>query len=291
MIKIDMLRCFSTVAQLGTLSEASVRLGRTQSALSMTLKQLEDHLGARLFETERKNKLTPLGQEVYRLAQQQLRQFDDTVQAIEAASNAPRGLLRIASIPSAASLALPAAIADLMQAYPFLKVDLRDMESDMVAEAMLHGQADLGLTSRTQPLPGTRREVLFKDSFGLLCGNQHPLAQQDQPSFDDVFAANFILNNLCDHIQQDAVKAALQGANLTVHNTHSLIAMLRTNKWVTILPESVARSLPSELIFKPIFGLQEYRTVSLLISERTRFPDLVEDLAQALRDSDWQVAT
>ncbi|SFK53548.1 LysR family transcriptional regulator [Shimia haliotis] len=289
MIKIDMLRCFSTVAQFGTLSEAALRLGRTQSALSMTLKQLEEHLGARLFETERKNKLTPLGQEVFRLAQQQLRQFDDTVHAIEAASNAPRGLLRIASIPSAASLALPDAIAALMQTHPHLKVDLRDMDSEMVAEAMLHGQADLGITSRRQPLTGTRQEVLFEDSFGLLCGVKHPLAGQENPTFEDVFGANFIRNNLCDHIEHNAVKAALQNANLTVHNTHSLIAMVRTHEWVTILPQSVARALPSELTFKSIHGLCERRTVSLLISERTRFPDLVDDFAMTLRHCDWTV--
>ena len=55
-----MLRCFCTVAQTGNLAEASNRLGRTQSALSMTLKQFEDHLGKKLFEGERKNRLTPM---------------------------------------------------------------------------------------------------------------------------------------------------------------------------------------------------------------------------------------
>ena len=63
MIKLEMLRCFGAVAQAGNLGDAAVRLGKTQSALSMTLKQLEEHLGERLFETERKNRLTPLGQE------------------------------------------------------------------------------------------------------------------------------------------------------------------------------------------------------------------------------------
>ena len=44
-IKIEMLRCFCTVAQTGNLTEAADRLGRTQSAVSMTLKQFESHLG------------------------------------------------------------------------------------------------------------------------------------------------------------------------------------------------------------------------------------------------------
>ena len=42
MIKIEMLRCFSAVARSGNLADAAARLGRTQSAVSMTLKQLED---------------------------------------------------------------------------------------------------------------------------------------------------------------------------------------------------------------------------------------------------------
>ena len=65
-----MLCCFGAVAQTGNLADAAIRLGRTQSALSMTLKQLGEHLGQPLFEGERKNRLFPLGDEVFRLAQQ-----------------------------------------------------------------------------------------------------------------------------------------------------------------------------------------------------------------------------
>ncbi len=75
-IKIEMLRCFCTVAQTGNLAEAADRLGRTQSAVSMTLKQLEDHLGKKLFEGERKTHLSPLGRQVFDLALKQVRQFD-----------------------------------------------------------------------------------------------------------------------------------------------------------------------------------------------------------------------
>ena len=61
-IKLEMLRVFRTVAEQGTLTGASAVFGRTPSAVSMMLKQLEDHIGAPLFETDRKNRLTPLGQ-------------------------------------------------------------------------------------------------------------------------------------------------------------------------------------------------------------------------------------
>ena len=124
-IKIEMLRCFSVVAQTGNLADAAMRLGRTQSALSMTLKQLEEHLGQRLFEGERKSNLTPIGEEIFELARQQLRRFDETVDAIESTANAPLGLLRAASVPSVASLVFPSAIEELVQRHPGVKVEVK----------------------------------------------------------------------------------------------------------------------------------------------------------------------
>ncbi len=106
-IKIEMLLFFCTVAQTGNLVEAADRLGRTQSAVSMTLKQLEDHLDQKLFEGERKNRLSPLGEHVFEIALRQVRQFDQAVQNIEAAAQAEQGLVRIASVPSVGALIFP----------------------------------------------------------------------------------------------------------------------------------------------------------------------------------------
>ncbi len=286
MIKIEMLRCFGTVAETGNLADAAIRLGRTQSALSMTLKQLEEHLGQRLFENERKNRLTPLGQEVFRLAQQQLRKFDETVNVIETAASAPRGLLRIASIPSVSGLIFPSAIEALNSRHPSLKIELRDMDTGMVIDALLQGQADLGIASGRPTLNGVTQEQLFEDSFGLLCSADHALAQKETlPGFKDVFGPTFIRNNLCGQIDVPEVKEGISKATITVHNTHSLVAMVRTGKWTTILPHTVARILPNELTFRPIHGLMETRPVSLLVRSRTQFPKLVEEFAEIIRQS------
>ena len=132
-----MLRCFGAVAQTGNLADAAIRLGRTQSALSMTLKHLVDHLGQPLFEGEGKNRLSPLGDEVFRLAQQQLRQFDDTVDAIKSAAQAPQGLLRVASIPSVADLLLLQSIGELTRRHASLSIDVRDMDTAAAIDASL----------------------------------------------------------------------------------------------------------------------------------------------------------
>ncbi len=283
-----MLRCFSTVAQTGNLADAAIRMGRTQSALSMTLKQLEEHLGQRLFENERKNRLTPLGQEVFRLAQQQLRQFDGTIDAIQTAANAPQGLLRVASIPSASGLALPDAIKEVTECHSSLRVELRDMDTGMVIDALLQDHADIGIVSGVPTLNGIACSPLFDDTFGLICGVSHHLASwPTPPTMEQVFNASFIRNNLCELIEAPEVKAAMTAARVTVHNTHSLLAMVRAGEWVTILPESVARIFPENLAFRPIAGLNDIRRVSLLTRSRTQFPALVEEFTSILRQSRW----
>ena len=58
MIRLDALRALVAVAEHGNIKDAAEQLHRTTSALSMTLKQIEDRLGGPLFEADRKQTLT-----------------------------------------------------------------------------------------------------------------------------------------------------------------------------------------------------------------------------------------
>ncbi len=284
-IKIEMMRCFSTVAQTGNLSEAADQLSRTQSALSMTLKQFEAQIGHRLFESDRKNRLTPLGEQVFELAQEQLRLFDNTVNAIKNAANHPRGLIRIASIPSVSSLVFPLAIKKLAQRYPGLKVELHDTDTQRVIDALVQGHADFGIVSGQQSLNGIRRVLLFEDQFGLICSPDHPLATQAQsPVISDLKSKDFVSNNLCNIIESAEFKAAVSQANVSVHNTLSLIGMIRTQNWITVLPQQVTQLLPNDLTFRKIDSLDDKRPVFALVRERSPYLRYAEELAEIVCD-------
>ena len=285
-IKIEMMRCFSTVAQTGNLSEAADRLSRTQSAVSMTLKQFESLIGQKLFESDRKNRLSPLGEQVFELTQEQLRQFDNTVNAIKNAANHPRGLIRIASIPSVSSVVFPSAIKKLTKQYPGLKVELQDTDTQRVIDAMIQGQADFGIVSGRQTLSGIRSVLLFEDHFGLICSKDHPLATQTRsPVISDLLSKDFVSNNLCKIIESEEFKAALSQANVSVHNTLSLIGMIRTQNWITVLPQQVTHLLPNELIFRKIDSLEEKRPVFVLVRERSSYIRYAEALVKIVSDS------
>lgn len=277
-IKIEMLRCFCTVAQTGNLVEAADRLGRTQSAVSMTLKQLEDHLGKKLFEGERKNRLSPLGEQVFDLALKQLRQFDQAVRSIEAAANAVQGLIRIVSVPSVAALLFPLVLAHMTRKFPGLKVELRDTDTQQVLDALAQGKADIGIASGYHPLNGVRAVPLFEDRFGLVSAADHPLmTKSEPPTIADVVAAPFVRNALCELIKTSRFQDAVTDTDVTIHNTHSLITMVRTGAWVTVLPQTVTRFIPDSTAFRTISDLPDKREVYLYVRERSRFRELTEE--------------
>ncbi len=257
----------------------------------MTLKQLEEHLGRRLFETDRKNRLTPLGQEIFELAQQQLRRFDETINAIETSASAPHGLLRIASVPSMAGLVFPSAIEEMTRRHPGVQVELRDMDTEQVLDALVRGEADLGIASGQHVLNGVGSEILFHDTFGLVSAADHPLVlEQKPPTIEDVLASDFVSNNLCHLIQAPKLRAALSTSNVRVHNTLSLIGMVRTGKWITILPWTVVQLMPNELVFQNVVGLEEQRPVSLLTKERSPQRQLADEVCEIIRQFEWNDA-
>lgn len=283
-IKLEMLRCFSVVAQAGSLAEAATRLGRTPSAISMTLRQLEDHLGQRLFETDRKNRLTPLGDYVLEQAQSELRQFDSTVRAIETFASTPGGLVRIAAVPSVAGIVFPPAIAAFSARHPNVRVELGDMDSAAILQALSRGQIDIGIATAAWPGKRIRSVPLLVDEFGLICANGHPLAQQAAaPGLDDLAAAKFIWNPLCRAIQDPRFHDRLADTTLSADNTLSLIAMVRSAGCVTVLPRSVLQIDPAGLAFRRVDGLNENRQVDLLFRDAASLPGYLTDCIDILQ--------
>ncbi|WP_299900289.1 LysR family transcriptional regulator [uncultured Ruegeria sp.] len=276
-VKVEMLRCFCTVAQTGNLAEAASRLGRTQSAVSMMLKQFEEHLGKKLFEGERKNHLSPLGQQVLDLSLKQVRDFDQAVQNIELAAQAEHGLIRIVSVPSVGALVFPALLDHMTSRFPGLKIELRDGDSQQVLDAVAGDTSDIGIASGHHPLNGVSAEPLFQDRFGLVAASDHPLmTRAEPPAISDLVAEPFVRNALCDFIESASFREILDGAEVTIHNTHSLITTVRAGQWITVLPQTVAQFIPDAVAFRPISDLPDRREVYLYVRERARFREISE---------------
>jgi DNA-binding transcriptional LysR family regulator len=110
-MKLGQLRSFVAVAETGALAAAARRVGRTPSAVSMSLKQLEETLGGSLFEGERKGRLTPLGEHCLQVARRMVEDHEAGQEEMLRFAAGGDGEVRIAAVPSAACGLVAAALA------------------------------------------------------------------------------------------------------------------------------------------------------------------------------------
>lgn len=289
-IKIEMLRCFHMVAEYGSLGDAADALGRTPSAVSMMLKQFEDHIGAPLFESTRKSRLTPLGEMIYAEASRELAHFDRTVQAIEGLSRAEQGHVRVAVTPSVAQTVMPPILEAYLKQHPGVSIEMIDTDSRSVHRELVSERADIGIASLA-PIPGFERELAFTDAFGVVCPVDHPLARNwTRLSWNDLDGVNFIANGLCSQIRDEGFVPILESSRLMVRNTASILSLVRAGVGVTLLPELAILPEYDDLEFLPLTDSTARREVYIVTPPDTMLTPAARALVTAIRQSDFSAA-
>jgi len=281
-IKIEMLRCFRAVAEHGSLAEAAASLGRTPSAVSMMLKQFEEHVGAPLFETARKSRLTPIGQMILAVARRELEHFERTVSVIEGLSRADLGFVRVATTPSVAQSVLPPILRAYLASHPNVRIDMSDMDSRAVQAELEADRADIGLAS-LGAVKGFDCTPLFSDRFGVICRADHPLTRNwDELTWADLHGIDFIANGLCEQIRNPDFAPILEAARLMVRNTASLLGLVRAGVGITVLPRLVMSPEVTDLAFLPLVDADARREVWLMTQPRHVLTPASRDLAEAI---------
>lgn len=283
-IKLAQLRVFVEVALQGNIKDAAEKLSRTPSAVSMSLKQLEDELGAPLFESDRKSALTALGEYVLSVARAEVRGFERSVRTIEAFARNEAGRLDIACVPSVGSQLLPDILPRFLAARPKVQLDLRDADTGSVSTAVERQHVELGICG--EPLrPGPFDfEPLFRDQFVAVFSAHNHLARGRKPvSWLALSRETFIINGASEAIRDEAYIALSRRSLLMVHNTSSLLSMLRRDIGVTILPSlSVSRD-DAGLRTRPLPNPSLFRTVGLLTHAGRSLSPVAEAFAAHLR--------
>lgn len=263
-IKIEMLRCFVSVAKHGSLAEAANALGRTPSAVSMMLRQFEDHVGSALFETARKSRLTPIGERIFEEACREVTHFENTVTAIEGLARSKLGYLRLAVTPSVATTILPPVILSFIQTHPNIQIDLRDMDSAAITRELTRERADIGIGTLAK-IEGMSRVELFRDAFGVVCRKDHLLAQNwEELTWKDMHNHTFIANGLCDQITDPDFAPILAQSRLMVPNTTSLLALVREGEGITLLPQRAIPTFQDDFVFLPLKDVNARRAVHMI---------------------------
>lgn len=129
---------FLCIAQHLNFSRAAVDLGLTPSALSHSLRALENRLGVRLFNrTTRSVALTEAGERLYARLKPAFRDIDDALEDLNHFRDKPSGNLRITSGRQACELVLLPIASEFLQAYPDIRLEV--VESDALLDIVAAG--------------------------------------------------------------------------------------------------------------------------------------------------------
>lgn len=253
-MKLESLNVFLIVADCGSLSVAAEKLGRSPSAVSMTLSQLEAEIGGKLFETERKNRLTPLGVLVREESRRATETFSRSTEAIRRHAQSVAGTIRIATVPSATVTLLPQVIEAFRRERPDVRLEVSDLDSATVRQRVQLDEADIGIVSAEAGSPGDGT-VIMRDALGIVCARGGPIAaaiEQGAPvSWGMLEQETLISNPLCRLVGSDHVAQLALQSTLEARNTATLLALVRRGMGATVLPRNALPDDPGLVFVEP----------------------------------------
>jgi len=149
----ELLRTFVAVARSGSFSRAAACVFRSQSALSLQVKQLEGILGQAVFRRHARGvALTEAGEKLRPAAEEVVALLDRTVAELRA--DPLRGRLRIGVPDEYGDNLLPSAIARFTHTHPRVELSVRCGLSADFPAALIRGELDLAVHAVEDPQPG-----------------------------------------------------------------------------------------------------------------------------------------
>jgi DNA-binding transcriptional LysR family regulator len=147
-LKLSQLRALVAIADMGSFSDAALRIDLSQSAVSHAIATLEDELGVLLLNRGRQGAVfTPIGEQITQDARQVLESLDIICRKAEMARGLEGGAVRIAAFRSVATHVLPDVIHQFREKYPSVTITIDEkFHYQMVEDDLRQGKADLGFT-------------------------------------------------------------------------------------------------------------------------------------------------
>ncbi|RFC65337.1 LysR family transcriptional regulator [Fulvimarina endophytica] len=192
-IDLDQLRTFVAIVDAGSFTRAAEDVFKTQSAVSMQMRRLEERLDTRLFERNgRAIEMTESGHRLLSYARRMLTLSQETLLAFD--EDAMQGTVRIGLPDDYAERFLPEILARFARSNPLVELSIACEPSSNLAEAVAKGRLDLALVTdcgttgakidlvRHEPLhfvASTAHEVHLKDVVPLAIGRSDCIWRHD----------------------------------------------------------------------------------------------------------------
>jgi DNA-binding transcriptional LysR family regulator len=268
-MELKQMRQFLVLAETQNFHKAAIRLHMAQPPLSVSIRHLEEEIGARLFDrTSRGLQITLVGKSVLEHARRALfhaEQFRHTANLVTAGN---AGSLRIDFVVTSTVRLLPRTIARFHAAHPLVDLHLNESNTDRIMTALREGRTDGGLVRYPVPSDTAMSIVpLERNQYVLALPKGHPKATRARLRLSDLRDEPFILPSRVDasgayasslFVFQEAgfmPKIVQQAAQ-----AQTMLALVESGLGLAIVPDIWKDFAQRAVIFKPLVGSAMHKT-------------------------------
>ena len=240
------LKVFLSIAAARSLSGGATHMHLTAPSASYRLKNLEQALGAPLFERTPKGMvLTPAGTTAKRYAEAILGNVERLNEEMKRHATGVEGHIRVFANSSTSSALMPT-LSRFLTAYPNINVELEERLSAEVVDAIRNGSADVGLAAGHVDLGGVDAITYAKDELVFACPAGHSLSKLELAPLDIALSYDLIgLGKKSSNFVFLANEAEKLGVTpkVRVHasNFVDAISLVREGIGIALLPLSVTK--------------------------------------------------
>ncbi|GAA2074744.1 LysR family transcriptional regulator [Pseudolysinimonas kribbensis] len=197
-VTLAQLRYFIEAANTLSMTAAAEQLFVAQSAVSSAISQLEKQMGAQLFVRQRSKglALTAAGQQFLGDARALLLNLDEALDTARGIDNQVRGTIRIGCFVTLAPFVLPAIVARVRAAHPYLDIEVDEVDADEAREALRSGRVELLIGYDFALGNDIRRTVLAEAPPHVLIAAEHPLSAKKRVHLRELSREPMILLDL-----------------------------------------------------------------------------------------------
>jgi DNA-binding transcriptional LysR family regulator len=210
-MELTQLEFFLMVVEQGSFSKAAVRVYRTQPAVSIAIRRLEEEIGAPLFDRSQKTPtLTDAGELVYDYARRILALRDQAQDVVSELRSLKRGRVRIGANESTSLYILPHLILEYRERHPNVKVEIFRLVSERLPREVLDRNVDFALLA-FQPVDSELESFpILQDELVLIMSPDDPLAKRESLKIQELGEQSFVAHNVKTASRNRVVEAFKQ---------------------------------------------------------------------------------
>ncbi|WLH78506.1 MULTISPECIES: LysR substrate-binding domain-containing protein [unclassified Pseudomonas] len=286
------LRLYLHILDTGNITAGAARSHLSLAAASARIRAMEASLGIEFLERGRRGVTpTPAGKALARHARLLLQQAEHLQQDLAEYANGVKGQVRLLCNTTALSEYLPELLADFLREHPNLDIDLQELPSLRITQALRQGTADLGIISDAVDTHGLQTLAFRDDPLVLIMPLDHPLASRNVSFIDSLqhdyvgLAAN---SALAVYLEEQALHAGFRlQTRIRAEGFDGVIRMVAGGAGLAIVPQAALERWPKERRFKAQPLREEWACRQLLLSARSfeQLPGYAKALFDALNPS------